>query len=112
VLQIIDVADDGHCQTANYAYWLSDDAGVWLLRWEYFRKPPRSDYRYPLAHLHVNGTWSHGDLPKLHIVTARVTIEHVLWHLIAEWCVSPKHDHWRETLGESIGGFEDRRTAP
>lgn len=69
---------------------------MWLLRWEYSRERPRADYAYPLAHIHA----------------ARVPLELVLWHLIAEWGVTPKTDGWYDVLGESLAGFEQRRTAP
>jgi len=36
----------------------------------------------------------------------------VLWHVIAEWGMSPKSDDWQEILQESIGQFERRRRAP
>lgn len=48
----------------------------------------------------------------LHVPTARVPLELVLLHLIAEWGVTPKTDGWFEVLDESLAGFEQRRTAP
>jgi hypothetical protein len=93
----------------------------WVLRWEYFRERPRPDYEYPLAHLHANAEFVESarvearlDKPPahLHIPTARVPLELVLWHLIAEWSVTPKTDAWRGVLAESVEGFEERRTAP
>jgi hypothetical protein len=41
-----------------------------------------------------------------------VPLELVLWHLIAEWGVTPKTDGWQEVLDKSLTGFEQRRTAP
>jgi hypothetical protein len=116
VSHTVNVADD-RCQTAYYAYRLvsGDEKGAWMLRWEYFRKPPKRDYPYPLAHVHVNASFGAGDrpeLPKLHIPTRRVPIELVVWHLIAEWGVEPKHDDWQRILRASIEGFEERRSAP
>jgi len=32
----------------------------------------------------------------LHIPTARVPLELVLWHVITEWGVAPKADGWSE----------------
>lgn len=57
---------------------------------------------------------AHPDKPSshLHIPTARVALELVLWHLITEWGVTPKTDDWRELLTESLEGFEQRRRAP
>jgi hypothetical protein len=48
--QIIEVVD-GHCQVESYSYRLQADESVesWLIRWEYYREPPRPDYSYPLA---------------------------------------------------------------
>ncbi len=104
-------------QTVDYAYRLAsaDEKAAWLLRWEYFRQPPQADYRYTLAHLHVNaklGSQAAVTLPKLHIPTRRVPLELVLWHLIAEWGVTPKHADWQRILEDSIDRFETRRSAP
>ncbi|MGN6372591.1 MAG: hypothetical protein ACTHM1_06330 [Solirubrobacteraceae bacterium] len=43
VSQTIKVEGD-KCHTADYAYRLSsaDTKDTWLLRWEYFRAPPRT----------------------------------------------------------------------
>jgi hypothetical protein len=120
VQQAIEVIGD-HCQTVSYAYRFQSPDDVWLLRWEYSRERPRADYAYPLAHLHVNAEFVEsasavGRLDKtpshLHIPTARVPFELVLWHLIAEWGVTPKTGGWQEVLDESLAGFEQRRTAP
>jgi hypothetical protein len=92
-----------------------------VLRWEYFRERPRLDYEYPLAHVHANAEFVEPHLSvarldkppsHLHIPTARLPLELVLWHLIAEWHVTPKTDDWRTVLVESLEGFEQRRTAP
>jgi hypothetical protein len=115
VHQTIDVGEEGHCQTADYQYRLAsgDEKADWLLRWEYFRTPPTPDYPYTRAHLHVKATLATGDreLPKLHVPTARVPLELVLWHAIAEWGVAPKAENWREILEASLSGFEQRRQA-
>lgn len=105
---------DGHCQTESYGYRLQsgEAAGSWLLRWEYFREPPRPDYAYPLAHLHVNGAFADGEpIAALHIPSSRVPLESVIWHLIAEWGVAPRNDAWRTLLSDSVDGFHQRRTA-
>lgn len=122
VQQAIEVSGD-HCRTVSYAYRFQtgEDKGSWVLRWEYFRERPRPEYEYPLAHVHANADFvepnlAEGRLDKppshLHIPTARVPLELVLWHLIAEWHVTPKTDDWRAILAESLEGFEQRRTAP
>lgn len=119
--QTVEVAGD-KCHTVTYAYRLAggDAKEAWLVRWEYFRRAPRSDYVYPLAHLHLNadlrdaGTGERlaKPAPHLHLPTARVPIELVLWHLIAEWGVRAKSADWQQTLRGSLVGFEERRTAP
>lgn len=122
VQQAIEVVGQ-HCQTVTYGYRLQtgDAPSSWLLRWEYSREPPRADYAYPLAHVHVNAQFVDAGLAAdrlaktpshLHVPTARVPLELVLWHLVAEWGVTPKTDVWREILRESLEGFEERRTAP
>ena len=122
VSQAIEVVGD-HCQTVScaYRYQSGPDKDSWLLRWEYFRERPRADYEYPLAHVHANAEFVGSVLPAahlgkppwhLHIPTARVPLELVLWHVIAEWGVTPKNDGCRDLLSESLAGFERRRRAP
>ena len=104
---------DGYCRTESYGYRLQsgEEAGSWLLRWEYFRDPPRPAYPYPLAHLHVNGVFADGGpIAMLHIPASRVPLESVVWHLIAEWGIAPRNDGWRGLLRESVDGFNQRRT--
>lgn len=112
VRQAIEVVGD-HCQTVSYAYRYQSgvDKASWLLRWEYFRERPRPDYAYPLAHVHANAEFAdlgsaaaHLDKPArhLHIPTGRVPLEGVIWHVIAEWGVSPKASGWREILRASL----------
>lgn len=113
VRQLIEVVD-GHCQTASYSYWLqtAESRESWLVRWEYYRSPPRADYPYPLAHVHVNAALTDGaPIGQLHIPTRRVPLELVVWHLITEWGVTPRTDEWRPVLNESIKGFDERRRA-
>jgi hypothetical protein len=116
--QTIEVVD-GHCETASYVYRLQagDNPNSWALRWECFRRPPKSDYPYVLQHLHVNGTLAPGlvkpsaSLSHLHIATARVPLESILQHLVTEWGVKAKTG-WRTVLDESREGFHRRATAP
>lgn len=118
--QTVEVVE-GRCHTVTYAYRLAtgDAKNDWLVRWEYFRRPPRPDYPYPLAHAHVNATLlvtGAEDLlakptPHLHLPTARLPLELVLWHLIAEWGVHARTSDWRAVLQESLAGFEERRSA-
>jgi len=98
----------------------ADSKDAWLVRWEYFRRPPTPGYEYPLAHVHINAALLDRDaesplskpLPHLHIPTARVPFELVLWHVLAEWGVASKTDDWRTLRRQSLSGFEERRTAP
>jgi hypothetical protein len=110
VQQKVEVVGE-HTQTITYVYRLqeSDDPASWLVRWEYFRRPPRADYMYPLAHLHVNAAMEERDLPHIHLPTRRVPLELVLWDLIAEWGVRPLDPGWQKTLEESIEGFDERQ---
>jgi len=105
----------GEPHTTSYGYRLATGKakGDWLLRWEYFRRRPQPGYRYPLAHVHVNGSLTSGGraLPKLHVPTGRVPLELVFWHLIAEWGVKPKDADWQRILEDSIDGFDTRRSA-
>lgn len=119
--QTVEVVDE-KCHTVTYAYRLAtaEAKAAWLVRWEYFRQPPRADYAYPLAHLHINAALLDAaaeerltkPAPHLHLPTARVALELVLWHLIAEWGVQAKTSDWQTTLQESLTGFEERRIAP
>jgi hypothetical protein len=113
-VQVIEGEDQLRCQTESYTYRLqtSETRDSSLIRWEYFREPPRADYPYPLAHVHVDARLHGLDQPidHLHIPTARVGLELVIWHLIAEWGVKPKTDDWMAILRESIERFHERRT--
>jgi hypothetical protein len=78
VQQKMEVDDDGHCATLTYSYryQLAADPDSWICRWEYFRKPPKPDYRYPLSHFHVNAAVATGEsLARWHFPTARVPLE-------------------------------------
>jgi hypothetical protein len=113
VAQTIVVVND-HCQTESYSYRLQEDEtpASWLLRWEYFRSPPRPNYAYPLAHVHVNAPLAGVDgAERLHLPTRRVPLELIIWHLIAEWEVMSRTDDWQAILRESVAGFDRRRTA-
>jgi hypothetical protein len=104
----------GQVRTVSYSYRLQagNGKGDWLLRWEYEREPPN---HYPPAHVHSNASF-HGSgegippLKDLHVATARVAFELVLWHLIADWQIEPKTPDWREILRESWERFEHTRT--
>lgn len=113
VRQTIVVDGEGHCQTESYSYRLQRDPGreSWILRWEYFRDPPRPDYPYPLGHLHANAELAAGEpIGRLHLPTRRVPLELVLWHLLAEWRIDSRSPDWQRRLADSISGFDERRT--
>jgi hypothetical protein len=115
VQQKIEVEGDGHCATLTYSYryQLAADPDSWVCRWEYYRKPPRDDYPYPLSHFHVNAALADREpLARRHFPTERVPLELVLHHLIAECGVMPIESDWQETLETSRSGFHERRTAP
>jgi hypothetical protein len=50
-------------------------------------------------------------LDHLHIPTRRIPLELAIWHLLAEWGVTPRSDDWQAILRQSIEGFDERRTA-
>jgi hypothetical protein len=108
--QKIDVRGE-HCAAVTYQYRFqeTDDPDSWLFRWEWFRKQPRADYDYPLAHFHINSELVGTNVSGMHFPTARVAIEQVVWGLIAEWGVESKSNDWREILTDSLEGFEERR---
>lgn len=113
VRQVI-VVEDGHCRVESYGYRMQTDASTksWLIRWEYIRDPPRPDYAYPQAHLHINAGFPDGSpVSRLHVPTRRVPLELVVWHLIAEWEVNSKTDDWPPALTTSIEGFDQRSTS-
>jgi hypothetical protein len=102
------VVEDEKCRTESYSYRLQADAspGSWLIRWEYVREPPRAEYAYPRAHVHVNGFFADGaPLARVHIATARLPLELVVRNLISDWGVKPRTEHWLGILEESAEGF-------
>jgi hypothetical protein len=112
VQQSVEVEED-HVATQTYQYRVqgNEDRNSWVFRWEYFRKKPRKNYPYPLAHFHVNAaSANYPDVPRMHFATRRVPLELVLWTLLAEGLVQPLDDKWETTLDESIAGFDERRT--
>lgn len=116
----VDIADD-KAHTAAYRYVLQADVTheSWLARWEYLRERP-SGYPYALGHVHVRADFAQPlragpadkALSRMHLPTARVALELVLRHVIAEWGVQAKTDAWSQILDDSLAGFEARRTAP
>lgn len=114
VSQRLDVRGN-RCRTKSYRYRLqeNDDAKSWLVRWEYMREPPDPDYRYPLAHAHVNATFHDvraelrlaKTLAHLHLPTERVPLENVVRHAIEEWGVGARERDWRTRLDVSAAGW-------
>jgi len=102
------VDQDGKCRTESYSYRLQADAspGSWLIRWEYVRDPPRADYAYPRAHVHVNSFFADGTpVARIHIATTRLPLELVVRNLISDWGVKPRTEDWLAILEESAAGF-------
>jgi hypothetical protein len=96
------VVVEGRCQVESYTYRLQADDSLesWLIRWEYHREPPRSDYPYPPAHVHVRGTFpDQTTSDRLHIPTRRVPLELVIWHLISDWGVETRAAEARASRG-------------
>jgi hypothetical protein len=111
-VQQVVVVEDGKCRTESYSYRLQAGAspGSWLVRWEYRRDPPRADYVYPRAHVHVNGKFpDDSPIGRVHIATPRLPLELVVQNLISDWGVRPRTDDWRAILHESAQGFGDAR---
>lgn len=108
VLHQVQVDDDGLPHTHRYSYaFMTGPAADWAFRYEFNRVPPRPDYRYPLAHVHVAG-----DMGKLHFPTRRMPLELVLLHLLTEdvWPVAPLDQDWAQILEAGIADFEERRS--
>jgi hypothetical protein len=111
VQQVVFIEDE-QCRTESYVYSLQADAsrGSWRIRWEYRRESP-ADYAYPRAHVHINGTFPDGTpIGALHIPTRRVSLEHVVRHLITDWGVKPRSDDWEAILEESAEPVCARRS--
>lgn len=71
VRQVV-VVDDDRCRTESAAFSLQADASrkSWLIRWDYVRDPPESEYAYPRAHVDVNATFADGmPVGRLHVPT-------------------------------------------
>jgi hypothetical protein len=98
---------DGKCRTDSYAYRLQRDVSLdsWLVRWEYVRDPPPTDYAYPRAHVHINGHFVDGPpTERVHIASRRVPLELVVGNLISDWGVKPRTNDWEAILEQSAEG--------
>lgn len=107
-VQQVVVVGDGQCKTESYVYRLQADESPksWLIRWEYRRDPPRKNYPYPLAHLHVNGTLPDGTpIDHDHIPAPRMPLELVIRYLISDRGVKPRTADWEAILKESAADF-------
>jgi hypothetical protein len=96
-------------RTESYVYRLQGDAstGSWLIRWDYRREPPRADYPYPRAHVHVNGRFPDGEpIGRQHIPAPRMPMELVIGYLISDHGVKPRSGDWEAILDESAAGFD------
>jgi hypothetical protein len=107
-IQQVVVVGDGRCKTESYVYRLQagESPKSWLIRWEYRRDPPRTNYPYPLAHLHVNGTLPDGKpIDRDHIPAPRMPLELVIRYLISDRGVKPRSEDWEAVLKESAESF-------
>ena len=95
---------------ATYTYQASGDLNdpQPVFTYEYNRSPP---LRYPRCHLHVHAVpkdyAGSKPFPRLHLPARRVTLEQVVWHLIQEHGVEPRHDDWHEVLWRHEDWFRD-----
>jgi hypothetical protein len=109
-VQQVVVVENDRCRTESYVYRLQADASEssWLMRWEYFREPPVADYPYPLAHVHVNGTFRGGEpIGREHIPAPRMPLELVIRYLISDRGVKPRSKDWEAILDRSSADFDD-----
>lgn len=97
----------------------SNSSDDWIFRYEYERaRAEAGDYRYPVAHLHVNATplcyRGVKAFPDLHLPTRRLSLEAILRHLIVEHDVPVLGDRDAALtfLDEQQADFERRRTDP
>jgi hypothetical protein len=110
--------------TAEYSYTYllppgSDDD--WLLRYDYVpEEAANPEYKYPVAHVHFNGTSEPYDnfkmpekkpLPKIHFPTGRIALEDFIEYLIIEHKVPTQHDEQEALalLAESREEFHKKR---
>jgi hypothetical protein len=110
-VRLLVVVEDGRCRTESYTYRLQADAsqGSWLIRWEYVREPPRAEYAYPRAHVHVNSFFVGGSpVARIHIATPRLPLELVVRNLISDWNVKPRTDDWKAFLEDSAKDFDTK----
>jgi hypothetical protein len=102
------VVQDGKYSTESYSYrWQADASpGSWLIRWEYVRDPPRVDYAYPRAHVHVNSFFADGSpVARIHIATPTLPLELVVRNLISDAGVKPRTEDWEGILEDSAETF-------
>ncbi len=88
-----------------------DSDKSWVFRYDYFREKP--DYKYPLAHLHINGNPCCSCLPdgkelrRVHFPSGRVSIESVIRLLVDHFDVPCNKDEhvWRPLLEKTERRF-------
>lgn len=69
-----------HVVEAVYIYWLDDVERVFRYEYRDHVEPGR-----PHSHLHVNGSNSRvPDLPRIHFPAGRLSVEHLIYHLVHE----------------------------
>lgn len=80
---ITDLHGKPHVVKAEYIYWLDD--AHWVFRYEY--DTTVGDAK-PHSHLHVNASSSRvPDLHNIHFPAGRLSVEHLIHHLVSEYDV-------------------------
>jgi len=96
----------------KYQYQETEDDDSWVFRYDYQREPG-DGYRYPLAHLHINGapqTYAgHKSFEHLHLPTGhRVTVEDVVRHLLDEHEIPALSvGNWHDVLADAREAFDE-----
>ena len=111
---------NAHIEVESYEYTHSlsadrDDEQAWVCRYNYEREP--SNPERPHAHVHINAEgpdeWPiTRTLRRTHFPTQRMSIEHLVWHVIGEGGARPKipREDALKKLAFSYQGFAKRRT--
>jgi hypothetical protein len=92
-------------KTEGYTYRLDDEDGRELLAYHWHPWTPPT-----FPHLHLKRATTRPELQKAHIPTGRVSIEHVVRHLISDWSVPPRREDWESVLDENERLFTTYRT--
>lgn len=116
VIQMTDDEERGpyKVRTNMYVYQVATRAEEELFAYHW--TPEEDEYLYRVhPHLHIGAVSITGDapipnFPKLHLPTARVSLESIIRLLIEDLGVRPRRDAWREILTTSEEAFIRYRT--